>query len=101
MLRNPRPQPLRDVIGRVHDVRHVRLPHLVQRRRHADDHAVRLGEGFKIGRGEESLALDALRYPVGRDMADVALARVEGLDLFVVNVKANDIEGNLCGWQDR
>ena len=72
----------------VDDVGQVRLARLAQRRRHADDDGVGLGEAARIGGGLETAAADQLGDALGADVADVAFAAVELGDLVGVDVEA-------------
>ncbi len=89
------PQTSPDLLGRVHDVAHVGLALRGQRRRHADDQCVGLGESAEIGGGLET----PLRRRRGRDArrrgAGCSCGRRERLDLGDVDVEAEDAEALL------
>jgi hypothetical protein len=85
-------QPLLDLQRRVHDVGDVGVAALVERRRDADDHRVRLLQRVEVGGREELLALELLRELRARDVVDVALALRERVDALRVDVEADDLE---------
>ena len=78
------------------DVADVRLLMGVERRRHADAHAVALRRVGKVGRGDELSGLNE-RFEILVDhIADIVLPGVDHVYLFLLHIKAVDLEARLC-----
>jgi len=67
----------------------------VERRRHADAHAVALRRVGKIGRGNELSGLDKRFEILVHHIADIVLAGVDHVHLFLLHIKAVDLEAGL------
>ena len=65
---------------------------LAQRGRHADQDGVGLGQPGEVGRGLEPAAVAQGRDALRGDVADVALAGLEAVDLGLVDVEPEDRE---------
>ncbi len=77
------------------DVRHVRIFGLAERRRDADIDRVHVGQLAHIGRGAQPAGLDAAGDLVRFDVGDVALTRVDGVGLGLIDVETGDVEPRL------
>ena len=87
-----RPQAGGDGVGRLLDVRQVRLALGRQRRGNADEDRVGLGQAREVGGGVEAPALEGALDARGRDVGDVGLAPLEPRDLVAVDVETEDRE---------
>src|SRR5688500_15388087 len=85
-------QLLRDRSRGPFDVAQIRIAALVERRRHADDDAVSLGESPHVGGGLERVFGNELRDRRRIDVLDVTLAGFELVDLALVNIESQTAE---------
>ena len=77
------------------DVADVRLLVSVERRRHADAHAVALRRVGKVGRGDELSGLDERFEILVHHIANVVFTGVDHIHFFFLHVKAIDLEAGL------
>ncbi len=86
---------LRDFLAGGHDVAHVRIFGLAQRRGHADVDGVEIADGGKIGGGAKFAVrherLDGRR----RNVADIGIARVDSLGFAFAQIDARNVEAGL------
>ena len=94
-------QTRRDLAGGVEHVGEVGLPVLPERRGHADEHGIALGQTVEVGGGSEADAAGRVDpgpgcgHALRPDVADVALAALEAGDLLGVDVEAEHAEPGL------
>ena len=85
----------RDHFRRLEDIGEVRLPVVIERRRHADDDAIRLFEMCEIdGRVKTAIGLEHLCFFI-RNMLDIGLPHFQELDLIPVDVETVALESRL------
>ena len=90
-----RPQPRRDLVGRLAHVGEVGLAVAAERRRHAHQDRVALGETIERRGGLDPAAPEGLRHALLADVADVRLAALERPGLVRVDVEAGHREAAL------
>ncbi len=88
----PRMQVLGDGFHRRHDVRHVGVLGLAQRRRHADVDRVELGDRAVVAGGAQPPGADEVVDVGRRHVGDVGLAGCDRRDLPRVEVEADGLE---------
>src|SRR5689334_24894681 len=74
------------------DVTQIRIATLIERRRHADDDAVRFSQASEIGSRFELVVANELRKRGRIDVLDVALPSVELVHLGLVDVEPHTTE---------
>jgi hypothetical protein len=84
----PGPQPLRDLVGRLAHVREVGLAVTAERRRHAHEDGVALGEAVERRRRLDPAPPEGLGHALLADVADVRLAALECPRLVRIQVEA-------------
>jgi len=77
------------------DVGNVGIAGLAQRRRHADDHHVHIGDGGRFGGGRKPAGAHLRRQGLGRHVRNVRGAGVEPVDALRVYIDPGDLESGL------
>jgi hypothetical protein len=91
----PRAQVEGDGVGGGADERQVGLAVSAERRRHAEQNGIALGEPVEIRRGLRAAADERRPHPLVGDVADVARAAAELLGAVEIDVEADDVEAGL------
>src|ERR1051325_22979 len=85
----------RDAFSRAYDIRQIGLALPGQRRRHAQDDRIDLGEPAEIVGCGKALLAPQPRDALGLDMTDIGTAGIQDIDLVAVDIEAERREAFL------